>query len=287
MGGGAGIDTISGGSGHDFLDGMIGDDKLSGGNGDDVLHGGVGADKLDGGAGYDMASYYYAKSRVVANLANSKSNTGDAQGDTYSSIEDLAGSQYSDTLTGDIGNNFIAGNKGNDKLYGGDGNDTLVGGSGADGLDGGKGIDTASYAGASAGVTANLAKSSSNAGTDAVGDTYVSIENLIGSAYADKLTGNTGVNRIDGGKGNDMLTGGAGADDFVFAKGYGKDTITDFQNGIDDIDLRSYKFSPSKVLSMAKQVGTDVHITLSSKDGDSIILKNFQKASLDASDFLL
>lgn len=285
LAGGAGADTISGGSGNDILDGMTGNDRLSGGDGDDLLHGGAGADRLDGGKGYDMASYFGAKKGVVANLTKPSSNTGDAQNDVYVSIEDLDGSQYNDVLTGNTAKNFIAGNKGNDKLYGGSGDDTLMGGSGADLLDGGSGSDTASYAGATAGVTVNLATSKSNAGSDAVGDTYFSIENLIGSAYNDKLIGNSGANRISGWKGNDTLTGGAGADDFVFAKGYGKDTITDFQNNVDDLDLRSYKFSLSKVLGLAKQVGADVHISFSSSD--IIVLKNFAKANLDASDFIL
>ncbi|MFD1327172.1 calcium-binding protein [Mycoplana ramosa] len=192
------------------------------------------------------------------------------------------------------GNDTVRGTNYADRIIGLAGNDTLIGGAGADRLDGGAGSDTASYAGATKGVVANLAKASVNT-NDAKGDTYVSIENLTGSSYGDKLTGNNGANRINGGNGNDTLnggagndtlTGGAGADVFVFAKGYGKDTITDFQNNIDDIDLRSYGFSSAgSVLKKAEQVGTDVHVKLSSTD--IIVLDNFNRMDLDASDFLL
>lgn len=126
LAGGAGVDTISGGGGADFLNGMSGKDRLIGGAGDDVLHGGADADKLEGGSGVDMASYFYAGKGVVANLAKASSNTNDAKGDTYSSIENLAGSRFNDTLKGNDGANFIGGNAGADRLTGGAGADTFV-----------------------------------------------------------------------------------------------------------------------------------------------------------------
>jgi Ca2+-binding RTX toxin-like protein len=58
-----------------------------------------------------------------------------------------------------------------------------------------------------------------------------------GGLGADVLNGNTGADRLIGGGGDDRMTGGAGADVFVFAGTYGDDRISDFQNGIDRLDL--------------------------------------------------
>jgi Ca2+-binding RTX toxin-like protein len=65
-------------------------------------------------------------------------------------------------------------------------------------------------------------------------DTLESIEDLIGSAFDDRLIGDAGVNVIEGGKGSDRLTGNGGADIFVYRQvNHGGDTITDFD--ADDI----------------------------------------------------
>lgn len=63
-------------------------------------------------------------------------------------------------------------------------------------------------------------------------DTLSSIENVVGTAFADGLTGTSGVNVIEGGKGRDRLTGGGGGDTFVYRNpDEGGDTITDFGAG--------------------------------------------------------
>jgi serralysin len=151
--------------------------------------------------------------------------TGTSANDTLNgaALDDiLSGLGGADTLNGNGGADTLDGGSGNDKLYGGDGDDLLIGGSGGDRLDGGAGTDTASYATATAGVTANLGSTSSNRG-DASGDTYVGIENLTGSDYADTLTGNSSANKLAGGLGADKLTGGSGNDTLI--GGAGADTI--------------------------------------------------------------
>jgi Ca2+-binding RTX toxin-like protein len=91
---------------------------------------------------------------------------------------------------------------------------------GGDSFDGGDGIDTLTFQGADGAVAVNLAAHTGTVGI-ATGDTYTNFENLIGSNFADILSGDAGVNRIDGGAGDDVINGGAGAD--VMNGGAGND----------------------------------------------------------------
>ncbi len=222
---------LSGGLGDDNLQGGAGADTLNGGAGNDILNGGQGADVLIGGDGQDTASYEGATAGVTASLV-SGGLAGEAAGDTYSGIENLIGSSYADQLIGDYANNQLSGGDGNDSLDGGSGNDSLeggagndllTGGQGADVLKGGDGIDTASYANANAAVEVSLALNAGS-GDQAQGDTYDSIENVIGSIYDDRLAGNDGSNQLDGGIGNDLLKATIGGSD-TLEGGIGTDTV--------------------------------------------------------------
>ncbi|MEF2074010.1 calcium-binding protein [Consotaella aegiceratis] len=229
--GDAGGNVLQGLNGNDVLAGRGGNDVLLGGDGNDVLNGGVGADRLDGGAGLDTASYAGSTIGLTADFLASSSNTGEAAGDVYVAVENLIGSNFNDVLGGDAGgnvlqglngNDVLAGRGGNDVLLGGAGNDVLNGGTGADRLDGGAGLDTASYAGATAGVTADFLASSSNTG-EAAGDVYVAVENLIGTGFSDVLLGDAGGNVLQGLNGNDVLAGRGGND--VLLGGAGNDIL--------------------------------------------------------------
>lgn len=211
--GGQGNDTLSGLAGHDVLSGGIGDDSLSGGDGDDLLVGGLGNDTLNGGNGFDIASYETAASGVrVRLLATAAQTTGGGGRDLLVSIEGLIGSRFSDQLEGDQNNNLLDGGDGDDKIIGGLGNDTLLGGAGNDMLDGGSDNDTADYSDTANNLTISLAITSAQVTGGAGKDTLKSIENLIGGAGNDRLTGSALANHLQGGAGNDTLDGGTGDD---------------------------------------------------------------------------
>ncbi|MDI1295693.1 MAG: calcium-binding protein [bacterium] len=241
------------------LRGLAGNDILYGGNADDILIGDAGGDQLNGGEGYDLASYVTATTGVVANLASSIANTGDAAGDSYNGIENLAGTNFNDTLTGDfrdnilhglVGNDILNGGDGHDGLEGGDGNDTLngevgndrlIGGlgddiinggdgddvifsdAGADKMDGGVGNDLLTYENSTQGVAFSMASGAAGTAGDALGDTYANIENVIGSAFNDSIGGSSANNRLLGGAGNDTLIGNGGEDHLE--GGVGGDTL--------------------------------------------------------------
>ncbi len=124
--GSGGDDILSGNGGIDTIDGGTGDDVIYGGDGDDILQGGAGADILIGGAGSDWASYEEEAIGVEINLASVDLATGAAQGDSFSSIENLKGGSGNDELGGDSGENILEGGAGNDILSAGAGDDTYV-----------------------------------------------------------------------------------------------------------------------------------------------------------------
>jgi serralysin len=133
--------VLYGHGGNDYLVGRDGDDYLNGGFGDDMLTPGSGVDFVDGGPDNDMANYSDSPGAVWASLAFG-GFTGDAAGDTYLSIENLCGTNYSDYLQGNDAANMLFGNQGNDFLWAEGGDDQLQGGRGTDTLAGGGGADT-------------------------------------------------------------------------------------------------------------------------------------------------
>ncbi|MEM0921895.1 MAG: choice-of-anchor Q domain-containing protein [Pseudomonadota bacterium] len=180
------------------------------------------------------------------------------------------GTAEADVIGGFENDETLVGGLGDDTIFGGGGDDVLIGGAGADRLNGGAGSDTASYAFAAQGVMADLDGLIQNTAT-AAGDTYVSVENLIGTEADDRLRGDGGSNRLDGlggedflfgrggddslfggagddliagNAGQDRLTGGAGADHFVlFTEADSeigltrRDIVADFTQGEDRLDL--------------------------------------------------
>lgn len=170
--GGAGNDTIDGGDGNDSLSGGTGNDTILAGTGNDTILGDIGADSIDGGAGVDVVDHSASGSGVTVNLATGTGSGGTAAGDSYTGIENVAGSGHGDTLTGDGSANVLSGNGGNDLIDGGLGNDSLYGGNDSDTLLGGDGSDL-----------------------------------IMGDAGNDTLNGGAGNDTLTGGDGSDTFVG--------------------------------------------------------------------------------
>lgn len=243
--------SLSGGEGSDFLYGLTGADTLMGGAGDDILVGGADADVLDGGEGTDLADYSDSASGVTVRLWNGTGESGDAQGDTLTSIEDVNGTAFGDTIVGSSASaNRLDGGAGNDFLYGLGGDDVLIGGAGADVLDGGAGSDSVDYSGSSAAVLIRLWNGSGEGG-DAQGDTLSSIEAVTGSAFNDTLIGDyDSSDQLNGGDGNDNLYGLSGDD--TLSGGTGDDILVggsgaDMMDGGAGTDMADYSASGSAV----------------------------------------
>lgn len=260
--GGTGDDKLYGEWGNDTLDGGHGNDTLNGGNGNNIFIPGQGNDKVFGGDDHDTVDYSTLTQGVNVSMHQTLTGTGTVTGgeglvknDVLTSIEKIIGGQGNDYM--------ILGAK--TEAAGGSGNDYFKSGDAANVIHGGGGFDTVSYMGRGDGIRVDLA-----ARTASDGDTLIEMENVIGTAHADVLTGNAASNelfagdgmdslkggagndRLIGGRGSDILEGGSGADRFVYAEAadsearfwydetnHSRDTIVDFNRAEGDrIELK-------------------------------------------------
>lgn len=120
---------------------------------------------------------------------------------------------------------------------------------------------------------------------------------LWGTLGGDILTGLNGDDRLNGGQGDDILrdgggqdvmTGGAGADIFVLAPDGARDTVTDFEVGIDRIDLSAWPMLRSKDQLTLAMTATGFTITY----GDEVLVvqsatgKTIDHRTLPAADLM-
>jgi len=288
--GGAGSDVITGGANDDVLasgnfvgasayapggttpadDTGLEHDVLSGGGGNDILSIGYG-DDADGGDGTDRLSLSLAgaTSRVTIDLTGITGATPyHFAGGTIQNIEALdhvTGTAFSDTFT--VGTQpslvTIAGGAGDDmaiaagssvEFQGGSGNDTFVSGIAGDRFDGGAGFDTADYSGYASAITVTLGATAGAEGTGPGGDALINVEQVLGSAFGDTLTGSNLDDRLFGGDGNDQVSGGAGHD--ILVGGSGGDTI-DGGDGNDHLYGQSATGGPDGADSISGGAGSD------------------------------
>jgi Ca2+-binding RTX toxin-like protein len=166
-------------------------------------------------------------------------------------------------VTGD-GNDTLTGNDVANTLLGMRGNDLLDGRGGADRLEGGAGIDTATYEASTAAVDVDLTRAA-QIGGHAQGDVLIAIENVMGSRFADRLSGDGGNNLLSGGTGNDTLIGGAGDD--ILIGGAGADRL---EGGL-GIDTVSYASSAAAIALDLRGSTTGIIGTGGDAAGDTMV----------------
>lgn len=316
--GGKGQDTLEGDDGNDSLNAGDGDDRLDGGAGNDTLNPGRGQDTVDGGAGLDLLVLTEA---TTLNLATGNAQMG-GSAKVISNIENVLGSDEDDALTGDNADNRLEGADGDDTILSGKGADTVLGGDGKDDLRGSSGAQTFAGGKGNDTIAAGKGKDSVEGGDGAdqifgedhddlltggkgndsiegeTGDDHLEggsgrdmldggrgADRLLGDDGNDLLLGGRGEDTLTGGTGNDTLSGGANADVFVFAQGDGKDQVTDFEDGRDQLDVSEHGLSSaSQVRALATDLATGTRIDFGS--GDTVFLEGIFKADLTNGDFI-
>ncbi|PCJ99259.1 MAG: hypothetical protein COA45_04270 [Zetaproteobacteria bacterium] len=238
-----GTDSVENVERVEFLDGFLEGGVFTQVVTDDTFIGTTAAESFDGGGGTDSVDYSASLVRVRLDLETGGTH-GDAAGDSYTSIENVIGTNSADYIYGDAGENHIQG------LSGGD---YLEGGAGADVIDGGANSDYVTYTRSDSAVDVDLTRAT-QIGGDAQGDTLISIERIKGSDYDDVLTGDSLQNYLRGGDGNDTLSGGLGNDrlygdegDDTYLYTAGKDKITEKGNGYDTVVFDA-TWSPNDVI---------------------------------------
>ena len=286
--GGTGVDNISGGIGNDQLQGGVDNDNLGGGDGNDELDGGDGNDDLGGDDGNDV---------LYGNAGNDLLH-GDGGSDTY---------QLGLGFGQDVINNFDSSIAKVDRVQFGSSinpTDVSVSRSGDTLILSIKGttdrVDVLNYFanngtsnyrleevrfenGTVWNYAAILAASLISQGTSAADDLEGSVGDdvMYGGGGDDAINGRLGNDTIDGGSGSDVLSGDFGNDIYLFSRGWGQDTIENFdpeENPKTDTILFGSDIAPTDILK--SRSGDDLLLILSGSN-DWIRVKYYFADSTD------
>lgn len=248
LNGGIGNDEIMGLNGNDTLIGGLGDDLLSGNSGDDVLHGGAGNDTLVGGVGNDVYRFEQGFGKDVLQDLGDWGEVAER-----SRVEFGSGVLPKNIIvTGD--NPFTPGSTGNLYLsvFGSEDRLTLAGWltrpgvktevAFADGTIWGRTELLAHYYALERGGNMQGSEFADRLHGDSTDDHIEGLEgddSIDGGGGDDMLLGNSGDDLMTGGGGDDQLFGGIGNDRYRFDRGFGNDTLADFDRigGADSIEF--------------------------------------------------
>ncbi len=212
-----------------------------------------------GGGGFvSGADGIYGGFTIAGDFTNALGNSGGETGVIIenaiggSGMDTIIGNNVANTIWGNAGDDIIDGGAGNDIMFGNLGDDTFLGGNGADHMNGGSGLgDSVDYSGSNAAVQFGTNNGAVNTGGDAQGDVLIGVETLQGSAFADKITGNTVKNVLIGGEGDDVLNASSNHDSIY--GGIGDDVLfgsrgADLIDGGLGTDTASYSNSDARVI---------------------------------------
>ena len=211
----------------------------------------VNTGELIGGNGQALSSGLLSQTTLI--------NSGQIEGALlFSVLADVYNGRFG-TIEGDItglsGDDTLRGGEGTEIMFGGADDDLLMGRGGDDELDGGSDFDT-----------------------------------LMGGKGDDLLMGGGRPDELHGGKGDDTLSGGGGGDTFFFKRVTGEDRITDFQDGLDRIDLTDFDLQNFNALQGSGALSNDfngVRIDLAAINGSgAILIDGIQVGDLSAADFV-
>ncbi|WP_282607073.1 hypothetical protein [Pelagibius sp. Alg239-R121] len=112
-------------------------------------------------------------------------------------------------------------------------------------------------------------------------------DNLTGGDSEDVLNGGSGSDRLNGGEGDDELTGGSEADTFVFLEDTNEDTVTDFEDELDLLDVSAFFDDAADAVAAARQDGDDTVIDLDAGANDSVRLTGINVDQVNETDFVV
>ena len=332
-----GADTIDGGSGTDTAsyaasasgvtvslstgvntggdaqgDILLNIENITGSGFNDVIEGSAGTNTLNGGLGTDLLSYEAAADGVTINIGSTSAQaTGGAGTDTVLGFEDVRGSNFNDTISGNTGANVLTGGTGIDTLLGkagsdryihrnGDGNDIINDDSNstvdidvldlshissADVLLSRVGIDMTvriNSTGEVITVRNQFNSTTANWGIERIefSDTAWDLATVNSKAWyrgtsaGETIGGAATSDTLDGGDGNDTITGGVGDDTYIYSTGYANDVVNEQATGtdVDTLNLVGLNLSDVRIERLTSDL-TDVVMRVISS-GATISLDN-------------
>jgi Ca2+-binding RTX toxin-like protein len=107
--------------------------------------------------------------------------------------------------------------------------------------------------------------------------------NATGNQQANTLLGNAAANVLTGGLGNDALTGGLGNDTYVFARGYGTDTVTDTDATAGNQDVLSFLAGVNHDQLWFKHVSNNLEVSVIGTS-DKVVIKNWYVGGTSGTD---